>query len=890
MRAKSIIAFILAVVCVFLTLAPSLANGIPYVVQTCFISPAGTSTSQTVTCTTAPTTGNTFIVGVHLHTTAAVTITTPSGTWTNIATCVGQGATLALYSHSITSSDTTANSFAWSWGATAYYSHINMVEVSSASVTVDASVCAAVATGTSPQTITSGSASPTKTFGDLPLFFSAASNSSAAPTAGSASGASSGSCTMLTPGNTGGIYLSTESCPRTAGTTSTSTTETYPTAESGGYETALILVAPSNRILLGLGMSHGGGPHVSLVQTFATPPPPPEIYVYHDAFGENLTTTSAQNTQYLGNALCEGGETTPNGSSIFNCGAGQMQYWSLNMGQPNLSGHDTSMPWAAGETGTGCTEPSGSNFWASTVPNYTDPNVSTNWFVWPNGTTVGTISSTSDIGAAVYPAGATGTSFTLVLPFINLGSSTMLSYALNTFQNCGDHNSYKYAREDNATFGNESLEFTSFGAHIPPAYNQLKNFGSESGGPPYASTNCNGGGNLAFNGTRCTRTTQLTSVDTSTQTFPTDASYKAAYCTAFNTFHHKDNSPLKFMINNAFSTDTYVLGCTNTFATQAEKYIVGGCSSGDVISGTGNNIINPCLAGLFGHKTSFSADNVATVINFCSATVADDPGKQNMVEDYAPVPLGSALSQWNFRAHWGALWACEYDQYPNMMISFAYFGNNVSGDMATYSPDYIEPFSRITPFPRRAQAAGSVNECSANSFANDMGTGNLCTVNGIRDPNICLTATGSAGGSSNSCVVVTEFNHIYNQATPDLTKWPGSPVYTGTSTLSDLGKGCEIYNNTASGVQITSTVLAAMCPNTNTVLTKVLAFCTPSGYFNTSGSGLIYNMPSSGQGAVCSGTSGSSVNQGGAWDHSQSLTGILNEYLAPGDMLFATQN
>lgn len=619
--------------------------------------------------------------------------------------------------------------------------------------------------------------------------------------------------------------------------------------------------------------------------TSATPPPPPEEYIYFNAFGENASTTPTQQSQYM-NSLCEGSEAaTTGGATIFGC-VGQGQYWSLNMGQSTLAGHDTSMPFIAGETGTGCTEPAGSNFWASSIPNFTTSNPSLNWGVWPTGTTVGSFAGGSDIALATFSG--TPTTYTQVMIFLNLGSSDLLTYGNNTFQNCGDHNNYSFARNDNVPVPVQSNGWTIYGNHVPPAYITLKNIGQQSGGPNYLSADCNGGGSASFNGSRCTRSTQVNASATSTLTWANDAAEQAAYCTAFNAFTHKNGTALKFMVNGAFSTDPTILNCTNVFATQAEQYIAGHCAGTDTVGGTGNNIFNPCEAGLWGHTTSFSPDNLATVIDWCATTVANDPGKQNMVEDFEPnsgnYVQGTALQQWIMRAHWGALWSCTNNTYPNMMISFAYFGDGTTGDIGVFSPDFVEPYGRYTPYPQQPTGSAGQTPCAANSFGNDAGTGVLCTINGISDPNICVQ------GSGNACVVVTEFQHTAWQQSPNLANWPGSKTYGGTSTVSDLGKSCLIDNNTTAGVQITQTVINSWCKNTASSLAFVAADCTPNGYFNTSGTGTIYAMPTSGGGSVCSGTSGESVNQGGAFDTTQALSGILNEYLPPGDTLFLVQS
>lgn len=253
----------------FLTTGGSVnASSPPTYVQNCAYAPAGTSTGGTITCSTqAPSSGDMFVAAVELYTGTAQTITTPSGTWNLIDQCVGQSKNLAIYSHTITSSDASNNSFAWSWGS-AFYSHINMVELSAANTSsiVDGHGCAAISGGSSPQTITSASVNPQSN--DLPLFFSATSNVVTVPAAGSASGGSSGGCTMNVNGNSGGVYLSVESCPATISTSATTVTETYSTAQSGGYETDLIMVAPvpAPPLTNSLASAGAGGPHQSVVQ------------------------------------------------------------------------------------------------------------------------------------------------------------------------------------------------------------------------------------------------------------------------------------------------------------------------------------------------------------------------------------------------------------------------------------------------------------------------------------------------------------------------------------------------------------------------------------------------------------------------------------------------
>ncbi len=849
-----------------------------------------TSASHSASCgsgctfsiTVAPTAGNLEVWTIYGYNGCLSQPTVSPGTWTiaTSATCGSTKNTTWVFWHIAQAGETSYSVTFTSASGTTYYAS-TVFEYAGANTTTPFDVVPSYA---APAGATSVAAPSITTTQDGDMLVSTWANSSTGST-----GVTAG-WTAQNAGSSANVFLTVADELQGAHGATTAPASTFASAP-GNIQTTSYALAPasaSSNTGSTVPFTWAGGPHLSLSLATPTPapantPPPPQTYVLFGQYGENVNTTNAQITQYL-NAYCEGQETNTAGASIFNCPQGQTQYWSLNIGQPNAAGHDTSTPWGAGETGTGCPSPAGSNFWASTVPSYTDTNPATNWFVWPNGTTVGNFTGSSDIGIAAYNGSAT--TYTTIMLFTNPGSSTMQSYVQSVLKNCGDHDRWGFAREDNMMSGKQSLNWSVFGSYVPPAYIDLKDFGNTTGGPPYVSAACNGGGNLSFNGSRCTRTAQVSSVSSSSQTFPTDASLMNAYCGMFNSLYHKSGAPWKFMTNGAFSTDPSILNCAHVFATQAEQYITGHCSSTDVVQGSGNNIINPCLAGVWGHTTSFNADNVGTVIDWCAATVFNDPGKQNMVEDYLPnagnFALGTALSQWGMRAHYGALWSCENDTYPNLMISFSYIGANGAGDTGVYAPDFFEPFHRITPFPQ-VPNGGAV--CGRNNYGNYAGTGAACNSNGIGDPNICRNAAGTGAGTGDSCVVVTEFNDLFTQSTPDLTKWPGSTNYAGTNTTTDLGKGCLIDNNTASGIQVTSTTVNAWCVNTHASLAHVVAWCTPSGYFNTSGSGTIYNMPSSGGGSVCSGSSAKDVTQGGAMNTTTALSSILNEYLPPGDVL-----
>lgn len=288
-------------------------------VQGCNANPTGTQTSVTIICPSSPISGDEFYAGIQIYNTAVGTITTPTGTWNLVDTCVGQSRTVAVYSHTVTSGDASANSFQWSWG-TAYFTHGVILEMSGANTTtpVDAHSCAAIAGGTSPQTISSASVTPTQT-NDVPILFSGASNSVVLPTAGSESGGGSGTCTIPVPGNSGSIYTSGEYCPATSTTAGTSVTETYSTAQSGGYETDVLLVSPTVStgggppLPQGLTLTGFGGPHISQVQSLATYNVPAMAPIYEIAQSTtscgggyvNYDQTAAQDV-FWGFYMCSG--------------------------------------------------------------------------------------------------------------------------------------------------------------------------------------------------------------------------------------------------------------------------------------------------------------------------------------------------------------------------------------------------------------------------------------------------------------------------------------------------------------------------------------------------------------------------------------------------------
>lgn len=243
-----------------------IAKANPSYVQTCSVHPTGTSTTQTVTCGTSPTAGDVFYASVYVHH-VGTTVTAPAN-WTAVTTCSDSASTneIHLYTHVITSTDASGNSFAFSWGSAAYYSHIDLVEVSSANSTspLDGYSCVHVASGTAPQTVSSSAV--TAKAGDLPILLSAQSNTTVAPTAGTESPGGA-ACTLQVPGNTGGVYEAVESCPN-ATAASTSASLVYGTASSGGYMVGFFLAAPTPQSLFNAFLLMGiGGPHHAVTVT-----------------------------------------------------------------------------------------------------------------------------------------------------------------------------------------------------------------------------------------------------------------------------------------------------------------------------------------------------------------------------------------------------------------------------------------------------------------------------------------------------------------------------------------------------------------------------------------------------------------------------------------------
>lgn len=629
-----------------------------------------------------------------------------------------------------------------------------------------------------------------------------------------------------------------------------------------------------------LAVTGAGGPHMS--QTVPTPtpaapgtPPPPTNYVFFNSFGMNQTVTAAQAQQYF--QWCEGTGTTSGGATPGNCQQ-HGGYWSLNLGQiNNTSGNDNSQPFQHGESGSGCEEPPGP-FWASAVPGYTDPNVATNWLVYPS-VTGSTPGSAQWAVASFYHAGGStpATAEAFLIP-LNLKSTTYQNYVNNYIADCGTHNSETFGRDDNWFSGLASASngWWIAGSH---GYPVGINYGNADG-TPYASLNCNTGFAGSFTGGSnwCTTPTFNGGANFPTLTYTSDLDWITSECGMFDALHHKNGSAFMFWFNGQHNTELSQMTCAHVIGGQSEKMMVSfpqGCTTTSNVGGTSPNYTNPCENGFLGNTPS----PMAIALDICSATAQGAPGKDYDLEDTSPssgnYALGTANHQWNRRAHIAGIWLCESDTYPGMMTSETEFCANLSGCIEIWPENFIQPYGRITPYPANPTPAN----CGSVSYGNYLGTGVPCTAGGGHDASIIVSGT-----SGYARVYRVEWKHLYYQSTPDLTKWPGSAVYAGTNTVADLGPSCEIYNNTASAVQITSTLVSTWCSNTFSTLTSVLALCTPSGYFNTSGSGAIYTV---GATNVCSGNSGSWVGIG-AFDFSQPLTGIYNEYLPSGDMLMLT--
>ena len=461
---------------------------------------------------------------------------------------------------------------------------------------------------------------------------------------------------------------------------------------------------------------------------------------------------------------------------------------------------------------------------------------------------------------------------------MNLLSPSLQAYVNNYVGFCGTHNSETFGRNDNIFQTQASLGWWIGGTH---GYDTIKNFGATKNGPPYVSLNCSTGFQAAFGG-RCTQSTLITATDVPTQTYSSDSIYENAQCTFFNAIHHKDGSAFLFYYNGLRNTDSTIIGCAHVIGGQTEKDQVNnyasGCSSTGNVTGTSPNFVNPCQNGFLGPTPV----PLAIALDDCTMTVYHAGGKFDQLEDVGPdtgnFAIGTANHQWNRRAHREGIWLCENDQYPLMMQSTTQFCANLTGCIDEWPEDFIEPFHRITPYP----ADATPNGCASTTYGNDVGTGCVTTAGGGHDASICVAGTAS----NYKCVYRVEWSDVYYQSTPDLRSWPGNSVYAGTNTVADLGNACLIVNNESSAIQITAAEISSWCSHTYANLNKIMAFCTPSGYFNTSGSGVIYTT---GATNVCSGNSGSWVGVG-TFDTSQVYSAILNEYLPPGEMIFLTQS
>lgn len=217
----------------------------PVYVQSCDLGQTTKVTSLTVTCTNTPGIDHVLYALVYLDQTTTATITHPTGTWNLVETCksTGHADMIGVYTHVVQSGET--NSYAWSWGSTAYYARVNMLEYSGASTTapVDSHACLTVAPGTAPQTVTSGTLSPTQ-MNEVPVFAVSQANTLTAPTAGTVSGGASGNCVRRDAGNSGGAAMADEDCPPITTNAATTATMVYSVVPGNGYLTEALLIAP----------------------------------------------------------------------------------------------------------------------------------------------------------------------------------------------------------------------------------------------------------------------------------------------------------------------------------------------------------------------------------------------------------------------------------------------------------------------------------------------------------------------------------------------------------------------------------------------------------------------------------------------------------------------
>lgn len=586
------------------------------------------------------------------------------------------------------------------------------------------------------------------------------------------------------------------------------------------------------------------------------------------------------------------GSVDTGGANILNCPK-PMQYVSLNMGEPNLSGHDGDSPWTTSYTnasGQTCpaafsSYPGTNNFWAqdsgstTDAPNWTSTSNATNWFVYE-----GSIGVNADRITAANSSSFSGYDLPL-----NLNSTSLQTAVKAAFDGCQDSygdvlNGYYGWFEDNAFVGLQAANAQTWGQGN---YNTYVNWGSINEPAPtptpgrYASTNCNNGTNAYgfLNGSKCTQTAQIDAnpatggnttygQDTGTGTSAISTITKG-WQTLLPGITHRDGTPFHFVYNDL------VNGYAACQMSNAISNVDGGTIEHGTTKSSGSGTLQPDI---------YNWDT----IDAAAASYACGGAKMFMLDDIDTDTLsspattgnsafGTASNQQQFRAHFYLLWMLSNDTYPQEFVSW--INTSCEGTIGTlnvnvcstiFAADFAAPSGRITLYP--AKPLSSDGYYCGENYTSYNWTGKACSTGGARDPNI----QAYCPSASPSCVFYAEFNHfwVWNTTacpTYDRTQW-------GASCLTDIGPAAVLINYSGSTVTLSSANLSSWLGSTlYNGLSHVLALCTPnSSYWGTSGSPLYANEGNTTQ--VCSSGSGD-MYLGSTMSTSENLSSVLGTTL-----------
>ncbi len=240
--------------------------------------------------------------------------------------------------------------------------------------------------------------------------------------------------------------------------------------------------------------------------------------------------------------------------------------------------------------------------------------------------------------------------------------------------------------------------------------------------------------------------------------------------------------------------------------------------------------------------------------------------------------LGTGIHQQNQLWEYAPILGLFSDDAPVMLSEFSDmcgFGSaGLSPNCMDVWPfDFVMPSGRDTPMPADPTGASGQKPCGEGSSPYN-GTNVKCAVGGSYDSNIlCNGITG---------LYCFEFEHL----------WVFDVTGSGSCTAfdrrqwfacaQDRGPLLVVINGSGASRVVSASNLSGWAPHTYSRLGHVLVPCTPLSTYWGSGSGApIYAMPQSGSlgygtAAVCNGSSGQDVPNGGTFDYSKSLSDITS--------------